>query len=110
MSRPVLPRPRLSRFWQVGFGGEGGIRTPETSHPVCRISSAVHSTTLPPLLGLGRGGEWDRPAGVIEARRDYRQSPLVATSARRPRSSEAEAVSWHPGACASREFDCPMAP
>ena len=37
-------------------GGEGGSRTPETSHPVCRISSAVHSATLPPLQVVDKTG------------------------------------------------------
>lgn len=31
-------------------GGKGGIRTPDTGGPVCRISNPVHSTTLPPFL------------------------------------------------------------
>ena len=43
----------LDVVWQIlakdAIGGEGGIRTPEASHPACRISSAVQSTTLPPL-------------------------------------------------------------
>ncbi len=38
------------KFERLIDGGEGGIRTPMSLHP-CRISSAVHSTTLPPLRG-----------------------------------------------------------
>ncbi len=44
-------------------GGEGRFGTPDTLAEVCRISSAVHSTTLPPLRGDAVGA-----MGVIQKR------------------------------------------
>lgn len=47
-----IKKAPLGRFL---FGGEGGIRTPDTGEPVCRISNPVHSTTLPPLRVVSLG-------------------------------------------------------
>ncbi len=96
--------PKTTSFNSNNSGGEGGIRTPETGHPVCRISSAVRSTTLPPLQAsslarlrgqvtpsIGRGAsnpgrrafQTTRRVGRValsgKARRRYRLSAVLAS-------------------------------
>jgi hypothetical protein len=92
--------------YQWAYGGEGGIRTPEASHPACRISSAVLSTTQPPLQGVLPGsirvsndadawrwmasGSWRPPAMTTLSSACRRRSG--AAGSYRPRGARARAV------------------
>jgi hypothetical protein len=78
-----------NRAWPLIFriiGGEGGIRTPETSRPVCRISSAVRSTTLPPLqdrLSIRKAGRLQRASDGLSERQDSAEAAFVSGRSQR---------------------------